>query len=201
MGEQFNLYNVLQSVALCLLLLLLLLLLLQAAPLSSCSAPTVQITAVAAALLCSADAAVGCQAAAPSAAGCSSCSAARAAPSCSTLLLRIMGSTFTIVCSAVLPLPGLELATAPLALANQQLSLRGRTCLVFNQVQPEQCGSMGSILEHSVGTNPQFGQGSTADRLHTSRLSLSPNCSVTAPNILCYVTVSVPSCYELCLCL
>ena len=40
------------------------------------------------------------------------------------LLLQILGRT--IVCRAVLPLAGLELATAPLALANQQLSLLGR---------------------------------------------------------------------------
>ena len=51
---------------------------------------------------------------------------------------------------------------------------------LFHQAQPGQCGS---ILEHSVGANPQFGQGSSADRPHTSRLSLSANCSVTAP---CY---------------
>ena len=35
------------------------------------------------------------------------------------LLLPIQG--WTIVCRAVLPLPGLELTTSPLALANQQL--------------------------------------------------------------------------------
>ena len=45
------------------------------------------------------------------------------------LLLRILG--WTIVCSATLPSPGLELATAQLALANQQLSLLGRTCFSF----------------------------------------------------------------------
>ena len=49
---------------------------------------------------------------------------------------------------------------------------------LFNQAQPGQCGS---ILEHSVDPNPQFGQGSMADRPHTSRLSLSTNCSVTVP--------------------
>ena len=42
------------------------------------------------------------------------------------LLLQDLGRT--IVCSAALPSPGLELTTAPLALANQQLSLLGRTC-------------------------------------------------------------------------
>ena len=42
------------------------------------------------------------------------------------LLLQDLGRT--IVCSAVLPSPGLELTTTPLALANQQLSLLGRTC-------------------------------------------------------------------------
>ena len=35
----------------------------------------------------------------------------------------------TIVYSAILPLLGLELATATMALANQQLSLLGSTCL------------------------------------------------------------------------
>ena len=90
------------------------------------------------------------------------------------LLQLILGRT--IVCTAVLPLPGLKLATAPLALANQQLSLLGRAC--FNQAQP---GQRGSILELCADTNPQFGRGSTADRLHTSRLSFSTNCSVTAP--------------------
>ena len=43
-------------------------------------------------------------------------------------MLWILGRT--IVCSAVLPSPGLELMTTPLALANQQLSLIGRTCLM-----------------------------------------------------------------------
>ena len=46
---------------------------------------------------------------------------------CCCCLLRMLGRT--IVCSAVLPSPGLELSTALLALANQQLSLLGRTCL------------------------------------------------------------------------
>ena len=59
------------------------------------------------------------------------------------LLLRILGRT--IVCIANLALPGLELATTPLALANLQLSLLDRTCLC-NMAQPEQCGS---ILEQS----------------------------------------------------
>ena len=91
------------------------------------------------------------------------------------LLLGILGRT--IVCNAVLPSPGLELGTsAPLALANQQLSLLGRAC--FNQAQP---GQRGITLELSVDANPQFGRGSTADRPHTSRLSLSTNCSVTVP--------------------
>ena len=44
------------------------------------------------------------------------------------LLLLLLDLGRTIVCSAVLPLPGLELTTTPLALANQQLSLLGRTC-------------------------------------------------------------------------
>ena len=44
------------------------------------------------------------------------------------LLLQILGRT--IVCSAVLPLPRLNLATAPLALVNQQLSLLGKTFLI-----------------------------------------------------------------------
>ena len=46
---------------------------------------------------------------------------------CCCCLLRMLGRT--IVCRVVLPLPRLELATAPLALINQQLSLLGRTCL------------------------------------------------------------------------
>ena len=71
-------------------------------------------------LLIAAAAAYYCQAAAPSASSCSSCSPARAAPSCSALLLQILGRT--IVCSTVLK-------TTPLALANQRLSLLGRTCL------------------------------------------------------------------------
>ena len=36
-------------------------------------------------------------------------------------------------------------------------------------------------VEHSADANPKLGRGSTADRTHTSRLSLSTNCSVTAP--------------------
>ena len=90
------------------------------------------------------------------------------------LLLLILGRT--IVCTAVLPSPGLKLATAPLALANQQLSLLGRAC--FNQAQP---GQRGSILVLNADANPLFRRGSTADRPHTSQLSLSTNCSVTAP--------------------
>ena len=77
---------------------------------------------------------------------------------------------------AVLPLPGLELATALLALTNQQLSMLGRAC--FNQAHP---GQRGSTLELNVDANPQFRWGSTADRPHKSRLSFSTNCSVTAP--------------------
>ena len=34
-----------------------------------------------------------------------------------------------------------------------------------------------SRFEHSADANPQFGRGSTAGRPHTSRLSLSTNCS------------------------
>ena len=59
-----------------------------------------------------------------SAAGCTSCSAAAAV---SLRMLQNLGRT--IVCSAVLPSPQLELTTTPLALANQQLSLLGKTCL------------------------------------------------------------------------
>ena len=82
-------------VALCPLLLLLLL---QAAPL----------------LLISAAAAVGCHAAAPSAAAALAAplqGLPLAAPRLLLLLLQIMGRT--IVCSGVLPSPGLELMTAP----------------------------------------------------------------------------------------
>ena len=49
---------------------------------------------------------------------------------------------------------------------------------LLNQAQPVQ---RGSILELSADANPQFGRGSTAERPHTSRLSLSTNCSITAP--------------------
>ena len=43
------------------------------------------------------------------------------------LLILILGRTLPEVCSAILPSPGLEVTTAPLA--NQQLSLLDRTCL------------------------------------------------------------------------
>ena len=66
---------------------------------------------------------------------CSFCCRLRAAlaaplqglPLAALLLLQILGRT--IVCSSLLPLPWLELENAPLALARQQLSLLGRTCL------------------------------------------------------------------------
>ena len=100
------------------------------------------------------------------------------------LLLRILGRTR--VCSAILPSPGLELLFAPLALANQQLSLLCTVQDLFNQAQP---GQHGSILELSADANLQFGRGSTADRSHTSQLSLSTNCSVTAPATLNIVSL------------
>ena len=62
------------------------------------------------------------------------------------LMLRIQGRS--IVCSAILPSPRLELSTAPLALANQQLSLLGTRQDLFHQAQP---GHRGSIPEHSAG--------------------------------------------------
>ena len=43
-------------------------------------------------------------------------------------LLLLLDLGRTIVCSAVLPSPGLKLTTPPLALANQKLSLLGWTC-------------------------------------------------------------------------
>ena len=46
-------------------------------------------------------------------------------PQAAPLQLQILGRT--IVCSAILPLTGLEHFTTPLALTNQQLSLLGRT--------------------------------------------------------------------------
>ena len=99
----------------------------------------------------------------------------RAATSCSNCCgcCRTLGRT--IVCITLLPLPGLELKTAPLA--SQPTTVPARQDL-FNQAQP---GKSGSILEHSADANPQFWRGSVADRLHTSPLSLSTNCSVTAP--------------------
>ena len=44
------------------------------------------------------------------------------------LLMLILMLGRTIVCVTVLPSPRLELTTTPLALANQQLSVLGRTC-------------------------------------------------------------------------
>ena len=81
---------------------LLLMLLLQAAPLST----------VAATLLIAADA--------PSAAGCTKCSALQGLPLAAPLLLQLLLQIQdrAIEYSAVLPSPRLELATAPLALAN-----------------------------------------------------------------------------------
>ena len=63
------------------------------------------------------------------------------------LLLMMMIKGRTIVCSTVLPLP--ELATTPLALANQQLSLLGRTCLTRPSI-----GQRCSIIELSADANP-----------------------------------------------
>ena len=77
-------------------------------------------------------AAVGCLAA-PSAAGCITVAAPlRGLPLATPLLLLLLllqNHGRTIVCSAFLPSPGLKLVITPLALANQQLYLLGRTCL------------------------------------------------------------------------
>ena len=74
---------------------------------------------------------MGCQAAAPSAAGCISVplqGLPLAAPLLlQLLLLRIQGRT--IVCRNILLSPGLKLVTTPLALANEQLSLLVRAYL------------------------------------------------------------------------
>ena len=121
---------------------------------------------------------MGCLAA-PSAAGCTSCSAARTAPgSCAAAVTAAAadpGQDYSIVSAwRHSASPGFKLATAPLALANQQLSLLDRTC--FNQAWPGQAGlartgQPGSIFEHtycSVDANEQFGPGSMADRPYTS---------------------------------
>ena len=104
---------------------LLLSLLLRAAPFCSCST---------AYCCCCSDVAIAVAAAVGQHAGpyCCGLHQLQAAPSCSAvlqlLLLQNLGRT--IVCSTVPPSPGLKLATTPLALANQQLSLLGcSTCL------------------------------------------------------------------------
>ena len=150
-----------------------------AAPLLHCSSPTAAaaVTAAAAAASCH----VRCTTFLPLQAALTllCCHGLRLAVSPQLLLLLplLLLCRFvcrTIVCTAYLPSPGLEPAPAPLALANHQLSLLRRSC--FYQAQPEQCGS---ILELSADVGPQFRRGSTADRPHTSRLSLSPNSRVT----------------------
>ena len=121
------------------------------------------------------------------AAGCSSCSAARAAPSCSAAAAAATAATAAAVAAAADTGQDNSLyRRSALARArthdrtigtSQPTTVPARQDL-FNQAQP---GQRGSILEHSADANPQFGRGSTADRPHTSRLSLSTNCSVTAP--------------------
>ena len=111
-------------------------------------------------------AAVGCQAA-PFAAGYVSCSTMQGLPLAALLQLLLQIQDKTIVCSSILPLPRLKLATSPLALANHQLFCYRQD--LFNQAQPGQV----SILEHSADANPLCGPGSMADRPHRSQLSLS----------------------------
>ena len=89
------------------------------------------------------------------------------------LLRRILGRT--IVCSTVLPSPGLELTTAPSALANQQLSLFHRTCLT-RPSQDSVSASLSKVRTLIRSSNEDQQQ------LYTSRLSLSTNCSVTDPH-------------------
>ena len=72
--------------------------------------------------------------------------AALAASMLLQLLLLLQDLGRTIVYSAVLPLPRLELTTGPLALANHRKDL-------FHQAQPGQCGS---IQHPSADANPQF---------------------------------------------
>ena len=116
-------------------LLLLLMMLLQDAPSCSCSAPLIAAATAAA---------VGCQTAAPSAAGCTSCSTARTDPSCST---AIAAPPDCVARSALArtrtqdPTIGTQPTTVPV------------TQDLFNQAQSGHCGS---ILEHSADVNPQF---------------------------------------------
>ncbi len=67
------------------------------------------------------------------------------------LLLQDLGRT--IVCSAVLPSPGLELTTTPLALANQQLSLLGRTC--FTRPSQDSVAASLSIVQTLIRSSDE----------------------------------------------
>ena len=83
------------------------------------------------------------------------------------LLLLILGRT--IVCNAVLPSLRLELVTAPLALANQQLSLQGRTCLT-RPSQDSKAASL-SLVQMLI-------RSSNEDLLQTGRIH--PDCQSPA---------------------
>ena len=96
-----------------------------------------------AALLVLIAAAVGCQAAAPSAVGCSSCSAAAAATAAAD-----PGQDNSLKCRSALA--GLELATCDCTIGTSQPTTVPARQDLFNQAQQ---GQLGSILEHSADAN------------------------------------------------
>ena len=100
-----------------------------------------------AALLVLIAAAVGCQAAAPSAVGCSSCSAAAAATAATAA--ADPGQDNSLKCRSALA--GLELATCDCTIGTSQPTTVPARQDLFNQAHP---GQHCSILEHSVDANP-----------------------------------------------